>query len=99
MFKASASLLCSMILSGCGGIQWLKPPPPVLPQTAATKCRATEDLCKLPEDFASRSLDAQAALALACHTVNVIEYAKCEIRHLSLIDWAHDVSSTKEPRK
>jgi hypothetical protein len=33
---------------------------------------------------------------MACHTVNTIEYAKCELKHRALIDWAQEVSRTKE---
>lgn len=97
MLKVSASLLCLMILSGCGGMQsFYRPPPPVLPQTAASECRAVEDLCKLPEgDFASRSLDEQASMVLACHTINTVEYAKCALKHQALIDWAKEVA--KQP--
>jgi len=71
----------------------------VLPQTAASECRPVEALCQLPEDFGCREgedaktcLDRQAALVQACHTVNTIEYAKCELRHQALIDWAKAVS-------
>ena len=48
----------------------------------------------LPEgDFAARSLDEQAAMVLACHTVNTVEYAKCAIKHQALIDWAKGITS------
>lgn len=73
-------------------MQWLTKPPPVLPQTAATSCRAPEKLCKLPEGFADQSLDEQAAMTLACHTINTVEYAKCWVRHEALIDWAKSQS-------
>jgi hypothetical protein len=75
-------------------MQWLKPQPPILPQTAVSKCRPTEQLCKLPENFVALTLEQQASVALACHTVNTLEYAKCDLRHLALIDWAKTVAKT-----
>lgn len=94
MRKASASLLCLTMLSGCGGTLPWRPLPPALPTTAATECRPVEQLCKLPEDFAvctdAKCLDRQAALIQACHAVNTIEYSKCELRHRMLIEWAKE---------
>ena len=73
-----------------------------MPQTAATKCREVEKLCKLPDDFACKDgedvkvcLDRQAALVQACHTVNTVEYAKCALRHEALIDWAKEQTQAK----
>lgn len=29
----------------------------------------------------------------ACHTVNTIEYAKCELKHRMLVEWAKEQST------